>query len=61
MTNMGINYDGIKEKLNTSDYIAGVETERGNVSNPGTTKVSYSKAVIIGNGKKKLIFAHPLY
>ena len=56
---MGINYYDIMEKLNTSYRIAGLETEGEKLSNPGTTKLSYIKAVRMVSGHNKAISNHP--
>ena len=55
---MGINYDDVMVKLNTSDKITGVETEGDKVSNPHTKKLYYSKAVRMSSGKNKLTSTH---
>ena len=51
--NLGIKYDNNINRYNTSDCIAGVESEENKVSNTGTKNLSYKKSVRTGSEKKR--------
>ena len=53
LMNVGIKYYDEIEKSNTSYWISGVEAEGYKVLNTRTKKLSYSKAVRTGSGKKR--------
>ena len=59
MINVGIKYDENNKRTNMGDWIKAMKSEGRNISNTGTSHISYIEVVRTGIRNKKLISTHP--